>query len=165
MVIEIGHQLSQSGAFAGTPNLQVSQYEKIVQTYMWQGLRKTQYNILGYKKAPEKGLIGGQGRNRTGVDGFAGRSITTLPPGLGKSPSICSAARYSTTRRVTMLRVKLSKSRNLNTANKKPGGGLVPRRVFKFGAGNETRTRDPDLGKVVLYQLSYSRLVLLLTPL
>ena len=24
------------------------------------------------------------------------------------------------------------------------------------GAGNETRTRDPDLGKVVLYQLSYS---------
>ena len=27
-----------------------------------------------------------------------------------------------------------------------------------FGAGNETRTRDPDLGKVVLYQLSYSRL-------
>ena len=30
----------------------------------------------------------------------------------------------------------------------------------KFGAGNETRTRDPDLGKVVLYQLSYSRLVM-----
>ncbi len=27
----------------------------------------------------------------------------------------------------------------------------------KTGAGNETRTRDPDLGKVVLYQLSYSR--------
>ncbi len=28
---------------------------------------------------------------------------------------------------------------------------------FIIGAGNETRTRDPDLGKVVLYQLSYSR--------
>ncbi len=27
-----------------------------------------------------------------------------------------------------------------------------------LGAGNETRTRDPDLGKVVLYQLSYSRI-------
>ena len=27
----------------------------------------------------------------------------------------------------------------------------------EFGAGNEARTRDPDLGKVVLYQLSYSR--------
>ena len=26
------------------------------------------------------------------------------------------------------------------------------------GAGNETRTRDPNLGKVVLYQLSYSRI-------
>ncbi len=29
--------------------------------------------------------------------------------------------------------------------------------LFEFGAGNETRTRDPNLGKVVLYQLSYSR--------
>ena len=28
-----------------------------------------------------------------------------------------------------------------------------------LGAGNETRTRDPNLGKVVLYQLSYSRRV------
>ena len=26
-----------------------------------------------------------------------------------------------------------------------------------FGAGNETRTRDLNLGKVALYQLSYSR--------
>ena len=31
------------------------------------------------------------------------------------------------------------------------------RGFFEFGAGNETRTRDPNLGKVVLYQLSYSR--------
>ena len=30
---------------------------------------------------------------------------------------------------------------------------------LESGAGNETRTRDPDLGKVVLYQLSYSRVV------
>ena len=29
--------------------------------------------------------------------------------------------------------------------------------ALHIGAGNETRTRDPDLGKVVLYQLSYSR--------
>ena len=29
--------------------------------------------------------------------------------------------------------------------------------LFEFGAGNEIRTRDPNLGKVVLYQLSYSR--------
>jgi hypothetical protein len=26
-----------------------------------------------------------------------------------------------------------------------------------YGAGNETRTRDPQLGKLMLYQLSYSR--------
>ena len=34
------------------------------------------------------------------------------------------------------------------------------RRLFVFSvprAGNGTRTRDPNLGKVVLYQLSYSR--------
>ena len=28
---------------------------------------------------------------------------------------------------------------------------------YPLGAENETRTRDPDLGKVVLYQLSYFR--------
>ena len=36
----------------------------------------------------------------------------------------------------------------------------LPRRQRQqTGAGNETRTRDPDLGKVVLYQLSYSRVL------
>ena len=30
----------------------------------------------------------------------------------------------------------------------------------KFGAGNEVRTRDLNLGKVALYQLSYSRVAL-----
>tara|TARA_Y100001934_G_C11711469_1_gene476968 strand:+ start:263 stop:532 length:270 start_codon:yes stop_codon:yes gene_type:complete len=29
----------------------------------------------------------------------------------------------------------------------------------KIGAGNEVRTRNPQLGKLVLYQLSYSRFV------
>jgi hypothetical protein len=28
---------------------------------------------------------------------------------------------------------------------------------FMFGASNEVRTRDLDLGKVALYQLSYTR--------
>ena len=32
--------------------------------------------------------------------------------------------------------------------------------LFKRAA-NETRTRDPDLGKVVLYQLSYFRIIIL----
>ena len=43
---------------------------------------------------------------------------------------------------------------------KTPPDKTRPRRTevwSKSGAGNETRTRDPDLGKVVLYQLSYSR--------
>ena len=31
-------------------------------------------------------LFGGSGRNRTGVDGFAIRCITTLPPSLGSTP-------------------------------------------------------------------------------
>ena len=34
-----------------------------------------------------------------------------------------------------------------------------PRDEFDARAGNGTRTRDPNLGKVVLYQLSYSRTV------
>ena len=39
---------------------------------------------------------------------------------------------------------------------KKEAPFLVP-----LGAENETRTRDPDLGKVVLYQLSYFRVLAL----
>ena len=31
-----------------------------------------------------------------------------------------------------------------------------------IGAGNEVRTRDLDLGKVALYQLSYTRIKLIL---
>ena len=34
---------------------------------------------------------------------------------------------------------------------------LIDRREKKNGAGNEVRTRDLNLGKVALYQLSYSR--------
>ena len=32
--------------------------------------------------------------------------------------------------------------------------------ILYFRAENETRTRDPNLGKVMLYQLSYFRLFL-----
>ena len=34
---------------------------------------------------------------------------------------------------------------------------LFKKRLQIFGAENGTRTRDPNLGKVVLYQLSYFR--------
>ena len=33
-----------------------------------------------------------------------------------------------------------------------------------FGAGNEARTRDLNLGKVALYQLSYSRTAVGILP-
>tara|TARA_R110002126_G_scaffold146224_13_gene292156 strand:- start:5483 stop:5773 length:291 start_codon:yes stop_codon:yes gene_type:complete len=39
--------------------------------------------------------------------------------------------------------------------NKKP---LKSGFLFEFGASNEVRTRDLDLGKVALYQLSYTRI-------
>src|SRR5262249_39914029 len=66
--------------------------------------------------------LGGGGRNRTGVDGFAGRCMTTLPP------------------RPEVLKPRTAKRCSRDS-----------------GAGNESRTRDLNLGKVALYQLSYSR--------
>jgi hypothetical protein len=36
----------------------------------------------------------------------------------------------------------------------------LPLTVYYHGAGNGIRTRDPNLGKVVLYQLSYSRIAI-----
>ena len=51
--------------------------------------------------------------------------------------------------------VENGQTRGGHVAAQKKGTRLGP---FRFGAGNEIRTRDPDLGKVVLYQLSYSRL-------
>ena len=45
----------------------------------------------------------------------------------------------------------------LTRQNLLPSQAVTETLLHKFGAGNETRTRDPDLGKVVLYQLSYSR--------
>ena len=41
------------------------------------------------------------------------------------------------------------------TGNKK--GQRIPTLTFLLRAENETRTRDPNLGKVMLYQLSYFR--------
>ena len=34
-----------------------------------------------------------------------------------------------------------------------------PKWRMVFGAGNGVRTRDPELGKLVLYQLSYTRMI------
>ena len=77
-------------------------------------------------------IRGGGGRNRTGVHGFAGRCMTTLPP-----------------RRVDRALDKTARRHKLR------GRALaLPR---DSGAGKESRTPDLNLGKVALYQLSYSR--------
>ena len=57
-----------------------------------------------------------------------------------------------------MLWVREGKYQSKNHPHKKnPAEELIHAGFRIFGAGNETRTRDPNLGKVVLYQLSYSR--------
>ena len=45
----------------------------------------------------------------------------------------------------------------LDTRNIRGSQQAVFKQEGEIGAGNETRTRDFHLGKVVLYQLSYSR--------
>ena len=82
--------------------------------------------------APCQGVLGGGGRNRTGVHGFAGRCMTTLPPRRVESRADKTARRHKLRGRALAL----------------------PR---ESGAGKESRTPDLNLGKVALYQLSYSR--------
>ena len=98
-------------------------------------------------------MSGGESRNRTGVDGFAIRCITTLlsrhkEKSCFKNNLILNGAgNESRTRDLNLGKValyQLSYSR------------IIKNTVF-FGAGNESRTRDLNLGKVALYQLSYSR--------
>ena len=74
-------------------------------------------------------MVGGGGRNRTGVHGFAGRCMTTLPP-------------------------RRCKLKGDNETLRRACGLRYPR---ECGAGKESRTPDLNLGKVALYQLSYSR--------
>ena len=45
----------------------------------------------------------------------------------------------------------------LSSAAQKKTGDSMFRISREFGAGNEARTRDLNLGKVALYQLSYTR--------
>jgi hypothetical protein len=77
---------------------------------------------------------GGAGRSRTDLHGFAIRCITALLP------------------RQRIHQINLSASGGADK-NGKPG---LP--IYVPGAGNEARTRDLDLGKVALYQLSYTRM-------
>ena len=92
---------------------------------------------------------GGGGRNRTGVHGFAGRCITTLPPRQVTCWIVSGFAAAVVTDGAATRRQSRERKRE----------ALLP---FGIGAGDESRTRDLNLGKVALYQLSYSRVQLLL---
>ena len=93
--------------------------------------------------------LGGAGRNRTDDGGVAVHSITTLLP---------------------RLKLRLAQTPNLKLKRPLVGGRLLPpKQRLKNGAGNRVRTGDLNLGKVALYQLSYSRnslsiLLLITTP-
>ncbi len=78
-------------------------------------------------------MTGGATRSRTGLDGFAIRCITAL---------------------LSRHRFEMCRPNTSTTPTKK--GSIAS--LFEFGAGNEIRTRDLNLGKVALYQLSYSRI-------
>src|SRR5688500_12357652 len=56
---------------------------------------------------------------------------------------------------LSLARLPVSPSRRAGRSERETGEPVLPRTSFR--AGNGTRTRDPNLGKVVLYQLSYSR--------
>ena len=93
---------------------------------------------------------GGGTRTRTGDNGFADRrlSLLAMPPPfriiMKDMPIKCQENAAG-----------IGKSPARSSAKKQDGRGAV----LLSGAGNETRTRDHYLGKVVLYQLSYARLI------
>ena len=92
-------------------------------------------------------MIGGESQNRTGVYGFAIRCITTM----------------------LFRHIKKWSGKRVSNSRPQPWQGCaLPTELFPHiekeqstsnqdGAGNESRTRDLNLGKVALYQLSYSR--------
>src|SRR6267154_5385099 len=91
---------------------------------------------------PVTAVNGGGGRNRTGVHGFAVRCMATLPPRRAVDDTADRPHKHLAGRWFV----------------KKMGKPFRLPRLHR-GAGNESRTRDLNLGKVALYQLSYSRTV------
>ncbi len=111
---------------------------------------------------------GGEDGNRTRLNGFAGRCITSLLPrlrycfpcGRGKKRKPGFPFKFWSGRRVSNSRPQPWQGCALPTE-------LLPHWSLTFyyylqpqktGAGEESRTLDLNLGKVALYQLSYSRI-------
>ncbi|CAM2178590.1 hypothetical protein PSAC2689_30081 [Paraburkholderia sacchari] len=94
-------------------------------------------------------LPGGASRSRTGLHGFAGRCITAL---LSRQKrTVRCSAHTALLARTTIGQILCGGLAACQTK----GEALLPR---NSGAGDESRTRDLNLGKVALYQLSYSRI-------
>jgi hypothetical protein len=92
------------------------------------GWRGWFFSVEGGSSLIREGEGGGATRSRTGLDGFAIRCITAL-----------------LSRHAAENEIEFAKKRE----------AVLP--FFKTGAGKESRTLDLNLGKVALYQLSYSR--------
>ena len=96
---------------------------------------------------------GGDDGNRTRVNGFADRSLTTRArrhrPTLAGCPAVDSNARL-TDPKSAVLPLDDGAIRPIEASRSSPAGQ-------KNGAEDGTRTRDPHLGKVMLYQLSHFR--------
>ncbi len=93
-------------------------------------------------------IFGGASRSRTGLHGFAGRCITALLSRRKRSYQNIGATRQHNVPAIG------SASRHGPLNKKGSLASPIP------GAGDESRTRDLNLGKVALYQLSYSRVFL-----
>ncbi len=94
-------------------------------------------DVAGFK-------YGARGRTRTG---------TGLPPRDFKSLASTNFA----TRAAGLLAILPNDGAKREVIARRKQKTPARGRGFQIGAGNEIRTRDPNLGKVVLYQLSYSR--------
>ena len=99
-------------------------------------------------------------RTRTGLppQDFKSRASTAFAiPADGLPTSHCAGIARATSRDADAPSSGAQRHRPLDGRKRETGKARRPSRRFAFRAGNGTRTRDPNLGKVVLYQLSYSR--------
>jgi hypothetical protein len=99
---------------------------------------------------------GGDDGNRTRVRGFADRSLNHS----GTSPPVESAgcpARIRTSVNGSKVRCPTTRRRGTDPGLTLAGHALAQPAGQENGAEDGTRTRDPHLGKVMLYQLSHFR--------
>ena len=130
-------------------------FKSAVSTYFTTRASRLLSAIVKQKSLPSAGgfnhqFYGGAARSRTGLAGFAIRYITALLPRRILSALIalhCMKPNTADPSQVIQIAI---------TPMKKDS--ILKCCPFNFGAGEESRTLDLNLGKVALYQLSYSRI-------